>query len=491
MEDGGEFLALRTAWGRQLGQQWPQVGDTVLITSDWNGEKLYGSAAFLTLAAGERVLVTHRNREGLLYGTAEAGFDRSGWFGGKGCTASLEVTLPVPVGPLRGPSRVPEGPPEEEAILEGANGEAGPEVEAYISRHGIDGAAAQALRELDPEFQSQVIRSDLTNCRNPSAVLLTRIDRVKGTPATSALATYQPQPPALTGLTGLNSMRNQARSRSPPRKGGSGKAYPPEAVEEFIMTYNLDDKAAQALRELPPVHQGSIIEIELTNTRNPSAVVCSRIASLPTAPSSAAPDAVEAYIQEFGLDDKCASELRSITPYEQQQVIEARPSNARNPSAVVISRIQAVKQQQQLPNTVEEYLVRNGIDASVSSMVRALAPEAQRQIISSDLSNCRNPSAVLMSRVRSMDTQFVATPVTTPRAIPRVTSPAAFQAAGAADDSTEGFIMRNKIDMEAAQALLSLLPHQQREITQRGDLSNCRNPSKVLLSRIREIGGQV
>mmetsp|Transcript_91533 Transcript_91533/g.267848 ORF Transcript_91533/g.267848 Transcript_91533/m.267848 type:complete len:378 (-) Transcript_91533:1111-2244(-) len=219
MDDEGEFSALRASFGQQLARQpWPIEGDTLVMSSDWNGPKLFGSNVFLNLYQGEKVLVTHRNREGLLYGSVvDAASDRSGWFGGKGCQAAVEVVLPVPLGPAHALSSLPMGPPDIDLPI-GAE-EDDPEVEAYILRHGIDSAAAQALWELEPGLRSQVIQSDLTNCRNPSAVLLCRIDRVRGTavptPAPPRGPKHVPAPPPPQAL---KAPTHQLRSRSPPRR---------------------------------------------------------------------------------------------------------------------------------------------------------------------------------------------------------------------------------------------------------------------------------
>jgi hypothetical protein len=272
----------------------------------------------------------------------------------------------------------------------------------------------------------------------------------------------------------------------------------PELVEEFIAKYGLDDKAAHMLREIPPEYQRSFVETELWNCRNPSAVVTSRIQNLNLDALSSS-DSVEAYIKEFNLDEKAAAELLDLTPAEQAEVIEARPTNARNPSAVVTSRIQAVKSQGQLAQVVEEYLVRHGVDETVSQMLRGSHPETQKQIVTSDLSNCRNPSAVLLSRIRAVEGQHhgvVSKPLPPPRhAIigakqpppPSWPPPASVVAAVGRGSATEEWILRQNIDEQAQQAMRALPHDLQMHIVERGDLINCRHPSKVLLSRIRQL----
>jgi len=123
-------------------------------------------------------------------------------------------------------------------------------------------------------------------------------------------------------------------------------------TEEFIKRHGLDEAAAQALRDLPMQAQASIIETELINVRNPSAVVQSRIqavrsggagAASPGAAAGVQPGTVEEYIRRFSLDEKVAYELRMLDPQAQRHVMESDVVNARNPSAVVTSRIQEAK----------------------------------------------------------------------------------------------------------------------------------------------------
>jgi len=540
--------ALKASLGRQIAAQpWPEEGDTVIIQDLWDGPAVHGSNAFLKLEAGDRVSVTHRNKDGLLYGNVDVEIgqaQKTGWFGGPGCLGTVEVLLPVPLGPQRPLADLPCGPPdelwpdedyvvEEEALQEvdgpgggpdaGAGGRGGlpPDVEAYLLRNGIDESAGQALMELDPEQQLQVIESDLTNVRNPSAVLLTRIDRVRAGTAASAPPLYPSllrQPKASRSTLAAAPPRRivsvplLARSRSPRQRATAvppllkreAAAAPavddeemPEKVEEFIAKYELDDKAAQALREIPPEYQRSFVETELRNCRNPSAVVTSRIQNLNLDLVSS--NSVEEYIHEFQIDEKAAAELLELTPAEQAQVIEAKPTNARNPSAVVTSRIQAVRNQSQVAQQVEEYLIRHGVDESVSQMLRALHPEAQKQIVTSDLSNCRNPSAVLLSRIRAVEAQHhvvVSRPLPPARHSvigakqpppPAWPPPASVVAAAGRNSGTEAWIQRQDIDEQAQQAMRALPHDLQMQIIERGDLINCRHPSKVLLSRIRQL----
>lgn len=239
------------------------------------------------------------------------------------------------------------------------------EVEEYIQRHHVDEAAAQALRELPPAAQKEVVHSDLNNCRNPSAVLMARIRAagqsgqcISPSPAAAVLQAGarllapSMQPAPILSQPFLPALQTPTISPLLLQSLALGAGDTSVIVEEFIQRHTIDGAAAQALRELPPLAQLSIIETELINCRNPSAVVHSRIQAfrnggavtpspfgLVSLPSSA----VEEYIQRFSLDEKVAHELRTLPADAQQYVIETELVNARNPSAVVTSRIQAAR----------------------------------------------------------------------------------------------------------------------------------------------------
>ena len=89
----------------------------------------------------------------------------------------------------------------------------------------------------------------------------------------------------------------------------------------------------------------------------------------------------------------------------QRQIIETDLTNARNPSAVVSSRIAAVKSWEAQRFGVEEYIERHGVDEDAENKLRACPGEIQQQVVASDLSNARNPSAVLLARIRNLESQ--------------------------------------------------------------------------------------
>merc|ERR1719188_1496472 len=100
-------------------------------------------------------------------------------------------------------------------------------VEEFIAANELDEMAAGALREIPEEAQALVIgRGDLSSARNKSSALMSRIRGTKA--AMNFRAPTEPKGPLI-------------------------------GVEEFIAVNELDDKAANALREIPEEAQNAVI----------------------------------------------------------------------------------------------------------------------------------------------------------------------------------------------------------------------------------------
>ncbi|CAK0873744.1 unnamed protein product [Prorocentrum cordatum] len=248
-EEDDRLARLLPAFGQQVarGGDWPRPGDSVLIKdphrTDWDGCAAHNSPHFLILAAGERVLVSHKNLDGFLFGTVEGAAsmpERSGWFGGRGCSAAVEVVLPVPLGPHRPTPALPEGippcwadgmepaEPSEASQGGGSRPSGGDSLEAVVAEYcrsnNVDGSAASALMELEPDLQRILLTrtGNLSNCRNPSAVLLTRIDRVKA---------GQPMNPGGPARGRSRSPRRAAHGLGSPGSCGGGLASSAQVEE--------------------------------------------------------------------------------------------------------------------------------------------------------------------------------------------------------------------------------------------------------------------
>ncbi len=129
-------------------------------------------------------------------------------------------------------------------------------VKEFLIRYSIDQNAAFALLSLPPEQQNEVTRQ-ITGATNPSAVLLSRIKRVKqGQPALNRVAT----------------VASEANASPPPPP--PPPPHPDEtraAVEAFLERHCINSDACQSLWELSPVQQRQVISTELTPTSTDAA----------------------------------------------------------------------------------------------------------------------------------------------------------------------------------------------------------------------------
>ena len=161
-------------------------------------------------------------------------------------------------------------------------------------------------KALSPEMQAEIIKQDMTNCRSPSAVLLSRIEKLKaayahtGAPGRPVAPTVAPRrggrilptaapqgppgPPApspqLRGSATPQLRGSAARSRSPRAVPHPARSPPKEQswndwkdwkeeswehpntgneMEDFIERYRLDERAAGQLRSLPPEELQQIV----------------------------------------------------------------------------------------------------------------------------------------------------------------------------------------------------------------------------------------
>merc|ERR1719221_436362 len=128
---------------------------------------------------------------------------------------------------------------------------------------------------------------------------------------------------------------------------------------------------------------------------------------------------------------------------------------------------------------VEAFLAVNPVDQGTAFRFRALPLSLQRLVMMrGSLVGTRDPSAVLMSRVRDAiqsGGNSVGGMGTQPPPPSSGTSP-----------EVEAFLAANPVDFQAASRLRALPPHLQRFVLIRGQLSGVRDASSVLMSRVRD-----
>eukprot|EP00811_Abedinium_folium_P026911 NODE_4020_length_1947_cov_4.920330.p2 GENE.NODE_4020_length_1947_cov_4.920330~~NODE_4020_length_1947_cov_4.920330.p2 ORF type:complete len:317 (+),score=74.22 NODE_4020_length_1947_cov_4.920330:816-1766(+) len=231
--------------------------------------------------------------------------------------------------------------------------------EEFICNHGLDDAAAVALRELPPHAQSAIIEAELTNCRNPSAVVQSR------------LLLFRQTGRLPSGLGGGNSAGGGGGGYGGSGNGGSGYGDSIGGSDGYgCGGYGEhgggcggrgcggcggggnggggggSGRVGLAFAGFGKMHgTGTYCGLDDTSGAfggSGGGHGCNLIGA-DTGAGGPNEDAVEAYITRHSLDDKVSEDLRLLPPELQHQVIETDIVNARNPSAVVTSRIQALK----------------------------------------------------------------------------------------------------------------------------------------------------
>eukprot|EP00927_Polykrikos_kofoidii_P000047 TRINITY_DN10021_c0_g2_i1.p1 TRINITY_DN10021_c0_g2~~TRINITY_DN10021_c0_g2_i1.p1 ORF type:complete len:1886 (-),score=379.42 TRINITY_DN10021_c0_g2_i1:126-5783(-) len=319
------------------------------------------------------------------------------------------------------------------------------EVDKFLQRNTVDSRAAAALRAEAQVVQKSVLdRGDLHDCLNPSAALMGRINVAKEAAAFEARKAGGGggSPAGSGGSSGSTSGKSRDTSMH-------------AEVEEFIKENKIDDVAARALLEAGPGAQRSVLgRGGLTDCRNPSAV--------------------------------CLARLREAKIMQAMKPSEPTPPPSLNKETIA--------------EEIEKFLERNTVDLRAASALRAETPATQRAVLDrGDLHDCQNPSAALMGRISvakettSAGSRTLGVAAMSPAFGFGLGGLMASAASGAAmggmvscSEDVEGFISENRLDGSAALALRQADALVQKAVVDRGSLTDCRDPSAVCLSRIRD-----
>lgn len=127
---------------------------------------------------------------------------------------------------------------------------------------------------------------------------------------------------------------------------------------------------------------------------------------------------------------------------------------------------------------VEQFLAISQVDGESGQRLRMLPANQQRLAMEKGpILGSRNPSSVLISRIRDIEMGRVTAP------------PQGFGALGAASSPTiEKFITQHNLDTQAAQAVRSLPPEKQKMVLGLG-LDGARNPSAIVMTKLAEAAG--
>lgn len=134
-----------------------------------------------------------------------------------------------------------------------------------------------------------------------------------------------------------------------------------------------------------------------------------------------------------------------------------------------------------LKETLESFIKDSGVDARAADALRSEAEAVQRAVLDrGEMSECRNPSASLMARIKVAKDNLASRN----RSPPRASSCRGHS--GPSNTELDDFVKDNEIDESASRALREASPDTQRTVLERGGVTDCRNPSAVCLARIRD-----
>jgi len=123
---------------------------------------------------------------------------------------------------------------------------------------------------------------------------------------------------------------------------------------------------------------------------------------------------------------------------------------------------------------VESFIAENSLDESAARSLRGESAQVKQIVIDrGSLVECANPSSALIGRIRDAKLQV-------PRAVPGAGP------SEATPEEVDKFISENALDDSAAQHLRTQAPAVQRNVIDRGSLTECTNPSSAVIGRIRD-----
>jgi len=215
----------------------------------------------------------------------------------------------------------------------------------FIQDNNLDEGAQDALWDLGPEDQEEILREGPCTGANPSALLMSRIRR----------------------------LAMERAAFAPPVSAGD--------VERFVQENDLDAAAAATLRECDPEITKRVVAEGRVTGRNPSAMVASRIR-------------------------RAQQEHQSLRTLREQQSAGSGPilrpvvAVKLGASADPTGAAYAPPAPPMNPGIVERFLRENNIDADAASTLRECDPEVQKRVVAEGQVTGRNPSAMVVGRIR-------------------------------------------------------------------------------------------
>lgn len=325
------------------------------------------------------------------------------------------------------------------------------EIDTFIIANNVNERAANALRTVGPVVQRAVIDlGSLLSCRDPSAGLLGRIHRAQSGHMNLGIA---------GGCSVLGVPGSMCGSMALTPGACSAAAVPavasPEDVEIFITNNMLSERAAGALRTVPPAVQRGVMDLgSLLSCRDPNAGCLGRIRDLQTG---------KIPLGMVYVPQQMQVQVQPCNPYVSPMGCHAvTPMQAPNPQTIEME--------------VEQFIIEHDLNERAASALRSVGPVVQKKVLDlGSLRGCRSTSAGCLGRIQRIQTGGGAS--------------VSLHASGAPPPTMqeiERFIAENHLNEKAAHALRTVGPAVQRHVLDLGSLQGCREPSAGCLGRIRD-----
>eukprot|EP00416_Gambierdiscus_australes_P013110 CAMPEP_0171147726 /NCGR_PEP_ID=MMETSP0766_2-20121228/148210_1 /TAXON_ID=439317 /ORGANISM="Gambierdiscus australes, Strain CAWD 149" /LENGTH=744 /DNA_ID=CAMNT_0011611635 /DNA_START=106 /DNA_END=2336 /DNA_ORIENTATION=+ len=314
-------------------------------------------------------------------------------------------------------------------------------VEEFIQVNEVDGSAADALRECSRSVQAAVIdRGGLSGARNPSSVLLARIRDASAPPLNE------------TDMDSAGFVRL--------------RGIPFSATTDDILRF---------FDGLSPLSESVVIGTTREGRLSGEAFV-----QFPSVVH--AKEAIEQR-HRATMGDRYI-ELFPSTPGEAQRAAHGEPRHGggwhdRHDDRSSHRWSDSASDRAASADEVEQFLSSSTIDDHAQAALRELSPYMQAAVIDrGGLGNARNPSSVLLSRIRDVQNGVVNTPPPPP--------PSAGAPRGSKAERVERFLEENSVDEQASEVFRNCHPDVQEEVMSR-PVASARNPSSALRARIRDV----
>jgi len=227
-------------------------------------------------------------------------------------------------------------------------------------------------------------------------------------------------------------------------------------------------------------------------------------------------EVIATFLNHPQLQPHAVDQFMALTPQQQMSVMQrGLLTEARDPTAVLISRVVQARKapiikipagslpgagsgaarasnmfSEPLPESLDFdvevafFLNLRQIQLSAIHEFMALSPQQQSQVMSiGALSALGDPTADLISRIAKVSSRRPAAAMAAPAGPPL--------AAGNSPQTVQAFLSHNNIQSHAAERFLALPPEEQMNIVAMGPLTDARDPTAVLITRMTKGGRSV